>query len=118
MYDEPLLLLQGAYDPSSLVYSLEDIADIVEQARLRGIRVIPEFDMPGMPVLGLHGQRQYNSNTVTAFMCYVKTFTGSGDLYSVDVKLDELITCLGLPNDATWCLKNVSHLCNFYVFWM
>ncbi|GMH61935.1 hypothetical protein TrLO_g9142 [Triparma laevis f. longispina] len=35
----------GAYHPS-LTYSKSDLKDIVEYARLRGVRVIPEFDHP------------------------------------------------------------------------
>uniref|UniRef100_A0A0K8W4A2 Beta-hexosaminidase n=1 Tax=Bactrocera latifrons TaxID=174628 RepID=A0A0K8W4A2_BACLA len=42
---QPELYKLGAYSPRK-VYSHEDIADIVEYGRVRGIRVMPEFDAP------------------------------------------------------------------------
>ncbi|XP_073843380.1 beta-hexosaminidase 1 [Musca autumnalis] len=41
----PELYKLGAYSPRK-VYSHEDIAEIVEYGRVRGIRVMPEFDAP------------------------------------------------------------------------
>ncbi|KAJ2746362.1 Glucosamine-6-phosphate isomerase (Glucosamine-6-phosphate deaminase) (GNPDA) (GlcN6P deaminase) [Coemansia sp. BCRC 34301] len=42
----PELQSKGAYS-ANMRYSYEDVQDIVEYAQVRGIRVIPEFDMPG-----------------------------------------------------------------------
>jgi len=39
-------LVQGAYRPD-LTYSLKQVLGIIEYARQRGVRVIPEFDTPG-----------------------------------------------------------------------
>ena len=41
----PKLALYGAYAPD-LVYSAGEVADLVDYARLRGVRVVPEIDVP------------------------------------------------------------------------
>ena len=47
----PDLTTKGAYDAAS-VYTLADVADVVAYAQARGVRVVPELDIPGHQGVG------------------------------------------------------------------
>ncbi|XP_033109419.1 beta-hexosaminidase subunit beta-like [Anneissia japonica] len=60
----PELSEKGAYHPQLKVYKPDDVTRVIEYARLRGIRVIPELDTPG------HMESWGRSHPEIITMCY------------------------------------------------
>lgn len=79
----PELSGQGSYDPNHMTYSVEEVEGVLEYARLRGIRVLVEFDTPG------HTRSWGQSHPDLLTTCYDAKGKPTGELGPVDPTKDE-----------------------------
>jgi hexosaminidase len=80
----PKLAQEGAYSPDAM-YSQEDVKEVEAYAQARGIRLIPELDIPG------HSGFQYGYPEIVACPSWTD---GDGSNRALDVTLNETYTFL------------------------
>lgn len=83
----PFLSQKGAFNPDTHTYSQDDVANVIEYGRLRGIRVLAEFDSPGHTLSWGKGK----DNLLTS--CYTGDFP-NGNFGPIDPTKSETFTFL------------------------
>jgi len=114
----PNLSAKGAYDPKRAVYLPEDVQNVIQYARYRGIRVMPEFDMPAHTISWIKGYPQLQGSANCGFDPTIEsTYTFITNFLKEIVQVfhekyihlggDELdLSCWNTPPITNWMKSN------------
>jgi hexosaminidase len=114
----PSLSNMGAYNPTRAIYTPDQVQDIITYAKYRGVRVMPEFDMPahtaswtkGYPILLGNANCGFDPTLGTTYIFIENLFKEIRSVFLdnyIHIGGDELdFKCWQTPPILDWMKKN------------